>query len=130
MGQAFVRMVDEDSESGCYCTDDELRGMLETHPPPQPESTKPTAAAQSAQISQRVVQHEPRPTNHYSDAAANAESNDPWQSVVDPWATPGAKRMNEKAKIHEQKQKEQSERQWDKWAETEAKPAMDAAKLL
>ncbi|CAK0870629.1 unnamed protein product [Prorocentrum cordatum] len=94
----FFKMVDDDSEQGCYCEDEELRSLLVEIPAPAADGAasrrpRPAAVSSVAARSPTVTSAPARaPPSKPAEGPQSAEAPDPWGAAVpDPWAAPAAK---------------------------------------
>ncbi|CAE7245658.1 unnamed protein product [Symbiodinium microadriaticum] len=110
--EAFLTLVDDESEQGCYCTENELQAMLRQGPP---------VRALGA----------PRPTGK-TQGKKGTKGVQPADEGFDPWSTPEAQRFREKGNEKGSKGKGKAKPvQEDEGAGLDpAAPAMDKKKLL
>lgn len=155
--EAFLTLVDDESEQGCYCTENELQAMLRQGPP----APRPTGKGKASSGPKGKGKTQGKKGTKGVQPAD--EGFDPWSTPeaqrfrekgnekgskgkgkakpvqedegFDPWATPQAQKAREQM---QQKAKEENEEVWGKWREAgkpgagldPAAPAMDKKKLL
>eukprot|EP00439_Symbiodinium_sp_Y106_P026007 s713_g3.t1 len=149
--EAFLTLVDDESEQGCYCTENELQAMLRQGPPaPRPTGKgKDSSKAQGKKGAKGGQQADEgfdpwstpeaqrfREKGNEKGAKGKGKAKSAQEEEdFDPWATPQAQKAREKM---QQKAKEENEEVWGKWREAgkpgigldPAAPAMDKKKLL
>eukprot|EP00933_Yihiella_yeosuensis_P015063 TRINITY_DN13260_c2_g1_i2.p1 TRINITY_DN13260_c2_g1~~TRINITY_DN13260_c2_g1_i2.p1 ORF type:complete len:304 (-),score=98.53 TRINITY_DN13260_c2_g1_i2:6-917(-) len=147
----FLDMVDDESDNGCHCSDEELRTMIpilektSTIPaePLDPWAqgsdpwAMPSGKASSKGKGKEKKGKDGKGKGKGKSKASSDEGHDPWSGgAADPWSTPAA--LKAKDKLANDAKRAGQQDGWGDWRDSgkptgaydSAKPVMDAQKLL